>query len=47
MSQEPFQSAAEAATGHWDNFSEIILIQSALDRLDRRAPRPRRIAIEV
>lgn len=41
------KTVPEAATGYGDSFSEIILTQSALDEVDRRAPHPRRIAIEV
>lgn len=46
-SREPLRSAAETTTAYWDNFSEIILTQSALEELDRRAHRPRRIEWRV
>ena len=34
-----------ATTVYWDSFSHIPLTQSALNEVDRRASRPRRIAI--
>lgn len=44
--KEPFKSAAEALTAYWDNLSTITLSPGFLRELDRRAPRPCRIAIE-
>lgn len=42
---KPYRSAAEAVTAYWDAFSHLPLTPGALNELDRRAPRPRRIAI--
>lgn len=39
------RSAAEAVTAYWDKFSKIFLTQSALDELNRRAPRRSRRTI--
>lgn len=43
----PSRSAAEKTTAFWDNLSKVILCQSYLNEVDRRAPRVRRITIRV
>lgn len=43
--RKPKKSNQSATTVYWDSFSHIPLTQSALNEVDRRASRPRRIAI--
>lgn len=41
------RSAAKKTTAFWDNLLKVILCQSYLDEVDRRAPCVRRIAIRA